>query len=207
MRWGRPMIRAALYARVSTMDQDPELQLVELRQLAAQRGWTATEYIDHGVSGVRASRPALNRLLADAQAGRLDLVAVWRLDRLGRSVLDLVNILSQLDTAHVGFTSQHDPGIDTTTPVGRLLFQIVGAFAEFERNLIRERTRAGLARARARGVQLGRPGRLLNRAAVEAAVTAQGSIRGAARTLGLAESTLREFLQRGVQTAARKTSP
>lgn len=184
----------ALYARVSTVDQDPELQLHELRELAAARGWTCREYIDHGVSGSRFRRPALDKLLAEAQAGRVELVVVWRLDRLGRSLLDLVRLLHQFNAWSVGFISACDQGMDTTTPIGRLVFQLVAAFAEFEASLIRERTRAGLARARARGVQLGRPHRDLTPAQAAAALAEHGSERKAARALDVPRTTLRDRL-------------
>jgi len=192
--------RAALYARVSTLDQDPELQLRELRELAIQRGWKASEYIDHGVSGAHFKRPGLDRLLADAQAGKLDLVAVWRLDRLGRSVIDLVRIVLQLHEWKVQFVSQHDAGLDTTTPVGQLVFQILAAFAEFERNLLRERTRAGIARARDRGVTLGRPKAGVTSAEAEAAVNRHGSQRAAARALGVAAATVKQRILRGADS-------
>lgn len=150
--------RVALYARVSTADQDVGLQLEELRELASQRGWKiVNEYVDAGVSGATTARPSLDRMLADAQAGRLDLVVVWKLDRLGRSLQHILSVLDQLACWGVGFTSARDPGIDTTSPAGRLLLQVLGAFAEFERGLIRERVRAGLERARSRGTRLGRP--------------------------------------------------
>ena len=121
-------------------------------------GWVmAGEYLDEGVSGAQDYRPGLDRLLADAQASRLDLVVVWRLDRLGRSLQHLLKLLDELTSYGVGFTSLRDPGIDTTTASGRLLLQLLGAFAEFERNLIVERVRAGIARAQANGVHCGRP--------------------------------------------------
>lgn len=184
------MTRVALYARVSTVDQDPQVQLDELRALAAQRGWTAVEYIDHGVSAARLRMPARERMLEDAKRGRLDLVVVWRLDRLGRSVLDLLHVLHGLTSSGVGFLSVRDPGLDTTSAVGRLLVQLLAAFAEFERALIIERTRAGLARARARGTHLGRPMASVSEADAEAAVREHGSIRAAARALGVSVGTL-----------------
>lgn len=187
--------RVALYARVSTFDQDPELQLRELRELARQRGWgPVAEYIDHGVSGTRFKRPGLDRLLADAQAGRLDVVAVWRLDRLGRSSLDLVRTVLQLERWRVQFVSLRDPGMDTTTSMGRLIFQILAAFAEFEKNLNSERTRAGLARARERGVRLGRPLAQVTPEAAAEAVRQHGTIEAAARAFGVSRATLRARL-------------
>ncbi len=131
----RPALpRVALYARVSTTGkgQDVGLQLDELRAVAAQRGWRLIgEYVDDGVSGKREKRPSLDRLLADAKRARFDVVLVWKLDRLARSLQHLLRLLSDLDAAGVGFASLRDPGIDTTTPTGRLLLQLLGAFADY----------------------------------------------------------------------------
>jgi DNA invertase Pin-like site-specific DNA recombinase len=152
--------RVALYARVSTAGkgQNTEVQLVELRQVAQLRGWQVVdEYVDEGESGTKDSRPALDRMVTDAQAGKLDLVAVWKLDRLGRSLAHLLRLLDQLQSWGVGFVSLRDAGIDTTTAAGRLMLQLVGAFAEFERELIRERVIAGVRRAQAQGKHCGRP--------------------------------------------------
>jgi DNA invertase Pin-like site-specific DNA recombinase len=150
--------RVALYARVSTFaGQNPEMQLVELREYAARRGWQVIEeYVDHGVSGAKESRPALNRLMADAKQRRFDVVAVWKIDRFGRSLKHLVNALADLESLGVAFVSLKD-SLDLTTASGRLLFQLVAAMAEFERSLIQERVRAGIRNARAKGRRLGRP--------------------------------------------------
>lgn len=190
-------VRAALYARVSTTDhgQDVGLQLDELRQVAAQRGWTVTEYVDDGVSGAAESRPSLDRMLEDARAGRLDLVAVWRLDRLGRSVSHLVGLLGELEAHHVGFASLRDAGIDTTTPTGRLLLHLLAAFAEFERSLIRERVQAGVDRARARGVRLGRPPVDVPVAAAVELLDGGHGLKDVARMLRVNRNTLRRRLQ------------
>src|SRR5512147_427430 len=152
--------RVALYARVSTLNgQDPEMQLRELREYASRRGWTiAGEYIDQGVSGSKDSRPALNRLMVDVRQRRADAVLVWKLDRFGRSLKHLVNAIADLEALGVVFVSLRD-NLDLTTPSGRLMFQIIGAMAEFERALIQERVRAGLRNARAKGKRLGRPHR------------------------------------------------
>src|SRR5882762_5207824 len=149
----------ALYARVSTTGhgQDPEMQMRELREYAASRGWSVVEeYIDRGVSGAKASRPALNRLMADAQRRKIDMVLVWKLDRFGRSLRHLVNAIAELEALGVAFVSLRD-NLDLTTPSGRLMFQIIGAMAEFERSLIQERVKAGLRNAIAKGKKLGRP--------------------------------------------------
>jgi DNA invertase Pin-like site-specific DNA recombinase len=152
-------LRAAIYARVSTLNhcQDPELQLRELREFAHARGFQITrEYVDRGVSGSKESRPELNRLMTDAQQRKFDAVMVWKLDRFARSLKHLINALAQFEALGVAFVSLRD-NLDLTTPSGRLMFQIIGAMAEFERSLIQERVRAGLQHARSKGQRLGRP--------------------------------------------------
>jgi DNA invertase Pin-like site-specific DNA recombinase len=153
-----PIIRVALYARVSTLNnQDPEMQLAELREYAGRRGWEIVEeFTDQGISGCQESRPALNRMMSDACRRRFDAVLVWKIDRFGRSLKHLVNALAELAALGVAFISLRD-NIDLSTPSGRLMFQIIGAMAEFERALIQERVRAGLRNARAKGRRLGRP--------------------------------------------------
>ena len=147
--------RAALYARVSTITgQNPELQISELNEYAARRGWpVVAEFVDR-VSGAKESRPALNRLMADARQRKFDVVVVWKIDRFGRSLRHLVNALAELEAVGVPFISLHD-NLDLSTPSGRLMFQIIGAMAEFERALIRERVQAGLANAKKKGKKLG----------------------------------------------------
>jgi DNA invertase Pin-like site-specific DNA recombinase len=151
--------RVAIYARVSTTNhgQDAGLQTRDLRQFAEARGWQlADEYVDSGVSGARDSRPELNRLMADAKRRRFDVVLVWKLDRFGRSLRHLVNALAEFESLGIAFVSLSD-NLDLSTPSGRLMFQIIGAMAEFERALIQERVRAGIRNARAKGKRLGRP--------------------------------------------------
>jgi DNA invertase Pin-like site-specific DNA recombinase len=158
---GEDSVKVAFYARVSTADkgQDPELQLRELRARADTSGWeVAAEYVDRGVSGTKERRPELDRLMRDANRGAFQAVAVWKLDRFGRSLRHLVNAIAELEARGIAFISLRD-NIDLSTPAGRLMFQIIGAMAEFERALIAERVRAGLAVARARGKRLGRPRR------------------------------------------------
>jgi DNA invertase Pin-like site-specific DNA recombinase len=153
------MKRAAIYLRVSTNGQTTENQRLELERVAAQRGWQAIEvYEDSGISGAkgRDSRPAFDRMLRDALAGKFDIVAAWSVDRLGRSLQDLVGFLSDLQATGRDLYL-HQQAIDTSTPSGRAMFQMLGVFAEFERGMIRERVNAGLARATAKGIKLGRP--------------------------------------------------
>ena len=130
------------------------MQLRELREYASRRGWIVTEeYVDQGVSGSKETRPALTRLMADACQRRFDAVLVWKVDRFGRSLKHLVNALAELGALGVAFVSLRD-NLDLSTPSGRLMFQIIGAMAEFERALIQERVRAGLRNARAKGKRL-----------------------------------------------------
>jgi DNA invertase Pin-like site-specific DNA recombinase len=155
----RKVKRAALYLRVSTDDQTVENQRLALEATCEQRGWEVVQiYADNGISGAkgRDKRPGLDALLKDAVRGKFDVVLAWAMDRLGRSLLDLLTTLNELDAANVALVL-HQQAIDTTTPAGRMFFQVTGAFAEFERAMIRSRVNAGLARARARGAKLGRP--------------------------------------------------
>src|ERR1019366_1103001 len=152
-------MNAAIYARVSTRDkgQDPEMQLTELREFATKRGWqVAGEFVDIGVSGSKDSRPQLDAMMRLAKARKLDVIAVWKLDRFGRSLRHLVDALAELNAVGCAFVSLRD-NLDLTTPAGRMMFHVIGAMAEFERELIRERVKAGLAHARAKGQRLGRP--------------------------------------------------
>jgi DNA invertase Pin-like site-specific DNA recombinase len=148
-------MKVALYARVSTDEQEPENQLVELRRYAQARGWESVEFVDKGVSGSKDRRPALDELVAAAKRRRFDTVVCWRLDRLGRNLRHLILLLDELQALGVSFVSLGE-GIDATTPAGRLQLAVLGAIAQFERDRIIERVRAGLARAKAQGQRLGR---------------------------------------------------
>jgi DNA invertase Pin-like site-specific DNA recombinase len=151
--------RAAIYVRVSTDKQTVENQLRELRQIAERRGWEVVkEYQDAGISGSkgRDGRSGLDEMLKDAQRRRFDVVMAWAIDRLGRSLIDLLGTIQTLEACSVDLYLDQQ-SIDTTTPAGRLMFQVTGAFAEFERSMIRQRVRAGLKRAVERGATLGRP--------------------------------------------------
>ena len=188
-------MRAAIYARVSTLDQEPENQLGELRQYVGARSWTSVEYVDKGVSGSKDRRPALDALIKDAKRRRFDVLVCWRLDRLGRNLKHLVTLLDELQALGVAFVSLAE-GIDATTPAGKLQMHILGAIAEFERARIAERVRAGLARARANGRRLGqKPLAILSR---DLDRTAHLSVRRAAAELGIPRSVLhRARLSRG----------
>ena len=180
-------MRAALYSRVSTLDQEPENQLTELRRYVAARDWGATEYCDRGVSGAKDRRPALDLLLKDARRRRFDVLIVWRLDRLGRNLRHLILLLEELQALGVAFVSLGE-GIDATTPAGKLQLHILAAIAEFERARIAERVKAGLARVRASGRRLGRPPAHMEADAVSR--TAHLSVREAATALGVSRSAL-----------------
>jgi DNA invertase Pin-like site-specific DNA recombinase len=190
--------RVALYARVSTSNgqQDPEMQLRELREYAERRGWQIAEvYTDAGVSGSKDSRPALNRLMIDAKQRRFDAVLVWKLDRFGRSLRHLVNALAELEALGVAFVSLRD-NLDLATPSGRLMFQIIGAMAEFERSLIQERVKAGLRNAKAKGKRLGRPPVVLDQVEVLELRKLGKSWRAIAEKLGVGVGTVHRIAQR-----------
>jgi DNA invertase Pin-like site-specific DNA recombinase len=181
-----------VYARVSTTDQNPENQLAELRRYVAARGWTAVEYVDRGVSGAKDRRPALDQLLADAKRRRVDVLVCWRLDRLGRNLKHLITLLDELQALGVAFVSLAE-GIDATTPAGRLQMHLLGSIAEFERDRIRERVRAGLARRAAQGKPLGRPRQTINLDDLER--TAALSSRAAGRLLGVSHAAVHRARQ------------
>ena len=188
--------RVALYARVSTLNgQDPEMQLRELREYASRRGWQISEeYVDQGISGSKESRPSLNRMMSDAHQRKVDAVLVWKIDRFGRSLKHLVNSIAELGALGVAFVSLRD-NLDLSTPSGRLMFQIIGAMAEFERSLIQERVRAGLRNARAKGRQLGRPRRVVNRDRVLQMRTDGQPWRAISAELGVGVATLYRLAQ------------
>jgi DNA invertase Pin-like site-specific DNA recombinase len=149
--------KAAIYTRVSTMDQHPEMQREELIDYVKRRGWNLyKEYSDKGMSGAVERRPALDALLEDCRRGKIDIVVVWKFDRFARSLKQLLNALELFRTLNVGFVSCTE-SIDTSLPHGEMLFQIMGAIAQWERSLIGERVKAGLHHARSQGKRLGRP--------------------------------------------------
>ncbi|MBR1151707.1 recombinase family protein [Bradyrhizobium sp. JYMT SZCCT0428] len=162
MNAAKRTLRVALYVRVSTDHQTVKNQQLELEAAAQRHGWTvAGVFRDQGISGAkgRDERPGLDKLLRAVARKEFDLVAAWSVDRIGRSLIDLVGTLQELHAKHVDLYL-HQQGIDTTTPSGKAMFQLMGVFAEFERAMLRERVNAGLARARAEGIQLGRPAKV-----------------------------------------------
>ena len=191
---GKAVTRAALYARVSTTGQTAENQLLALRAFTAARGWTAAEFVDHGVSGAKEKRPALEALLASVRARRVDVLVCVKLDRLARSVHHLVAMVREFEVLGVDLVVL-DQAIDTTTPAGRLLFHVLAAISEFERDLIRDRVLAGLRRARAQGVRIGRPRSVVPVGRARVLLAEGQSLRQVATTLGIAASTLAAAVQ------------
>jgi DNA invertase Pin-like site-specific DNA recombinase len=185
--------RVALYLRVSTDGQTTENQRLALEAVAAQRGWTVVAvYEDAGISGAkgRDKRPGLDAMLKNASQARFDVAMAWALDRLGRSLADLIGTLRELEAGSVDLFL-HQQAIDTTTPAGRMFFHVTGAFAEFEREMIRSRVNAGLDRARAKGVQLGRP-KVTGKTeqAIRELLAAGTGMLKVAKTLGVGVSTV-----------------
>jgi DNA invertase Pin-like site-specific DNA recombinase len=160
------MKRVALYCRVSTVDQHPETQLLDLRQFAAQKGFQLVqEYVDHGICGARARRPALDKMMEDARRHKFDVLLVWSCDRLARSTKHLLQTLDELNGFGIQFLSQRE-AIDTEGPLGRAIIVIVSAMAELERCIIIERVRAGMRRAKLEGRRIGRQPLQVNLAAL-----------------------------------------
>jgi DNA invertase Pin-like site-specific DNA recombinase len=182
--------RAAIYARVSTHNgQNPEMQLDEVREFCRRRAWKIVgEYVDEGITGSKEHRPALDRLLSDSRKRLVDAVVVYRYDRFARSLRQLVNALDEFSALGIDFVSLHE-GVDTSTPNGRLVFGIFASIAEFERELIRDRVRSGLALAKSRGRKLGRP-RVAVDASRIAALRSQGQSWGTIhRETGIGKGT------------------
>lgn len=202
---GQP--RAAIYARVSTSDQSADMQLAELREHARRRGWTiAGEYVDSGVSGAKSSRPQLDMMMADARRRRFDLVICWRFDRFARSTGHLLAALEEFHGLGVDFVSLHE-SIDTSTPLGRMVFTVVAAVAELERSIIVERVRAGIARARAKGKRLGRPpGSGIDAGQVQRLLAEGLSTRAVAAKLGIGVGSVCRA-SKAFQKSPRKSGP
>lgn len=196
--------RAAIYARVSTDNQTTDNQLRELRAVAERMGWALDgEYIDQGISGAkgRDQRPAFDKMLKAAARREFDVIMAWSVDRLGRSLQHLVAFLGEVHAKGIDLYL-HQQGIDTTTPAGKALFQMCGVFAEFERAMIQERVRAGLARAVAQGKRLGRPrvDAKVERAILEARAKGTG-IRTIARRLGVGTGTVQRVVAEAKRAA------
>ena len=184
-------MKVAIYVRCSTRDkgQDTEVQARELREYAERRGWTIVEEFSDYVSGAKEFRPALDEMMKAAKRRKFDAVLCWKLDRVGRSLKHLVNLLAELEAVGVALVSFSD-NLDLTTPQGRLMFQIIGAMAEFERSLTVERVRAGLAHARAKGKKLGRPAVAVDATKVRALRQAGKSFEQIGETLGVSAASV-----------------
>lgn len=188
----------AVYARVSTVGhgQSPEMQTREMREFAERRGWQLVEsYIDEGFSGSKSSRPALDRLMADAHRRKFDVVIVWKFDRFARSVSHLLRALETFNALGIAFVSLSE-SLDTSTPAGKMIFTVLGAVAELERSLIAERVRAGLRNARAKGKKLGRPRCVVDAARIARLRESGTSWRKIARQMGCSAKTCRRAGQK-----------
>ncbi len=182
-------LRVAIYARVSTLDQSTDSQLLDLRRYVRERGWHLyREYTDNGVSGTKDSRPALNELMNDAKKRRFDTVLVWRFDRFARSTKHLILALEEFRNLGIDFVSFQE-NIDTSSPLGSAIFTIISAVAQLERDIIAERVKAGLRRAKENGKKLGRPKVKVDLDQVKALHSQGYSTRAIAQELGLTKST------------------
>jgi len=191
-------MRVAVYARVSTIGhgQDTEVQLREMREYCERRGWQIVEeYQDVGISGTKSTRPALDRLMADAHKRRFDVVAVWKFDRFARSVSHLLRALKTFGALGIDFVSFSEQ-MDTSTPAGKMVFTILGAVAELERSLIVERIKAGLRNARAKGKRLGRPRKFVSASKIADLRQRGASWRVIARQMGVSAKTARRAGQK-----------
>jgi len=187
--------RAALYTRVSSLDQNPETQSLDLRQMAAQRGYEIVqEYVDR-ISGVKAKRRGLDQMMADARRGRFDIVLVWASDRLARSVRHFLEVLDEFNRLNIEFVSFREQ-IDTGGPLGRAIVVIIGAIAELERNLIIERVRAGMRRARLEGTHIGRNPLTLDHEAIHRERCQGQSLRQIAKGHRISTATVQRVLRK-----------
>ena len=189
------MKRAALYMRVSIVDQHPETQLFDLRQMAAQRGYEIVQEFTDRISGAKARRPGLDQMMADARRGRFDVVLVWASDRIARSVKHFLEVLDELNRLNIEFISFRE-NIDTGGPLGRAIVVIIAAIAELERSLIIERVRAGMRRARLEGTHIGRQPLMLDDEAIHRARGQGQSIRQIAKGHRISTATVQRVLHR-----------
>jgi DNA invertase Pin-like site-specific DNA recombinase len=188
-------MKVALYARVSTDDkgQSPEMQLRDFNEFVSRRGWTVyKEYVDVA-SGSKESRPQLDRLMRDAAQRKFDVVLVWKFDRFARSVKHLISALNEFNALGIGFVS-YTQNIDTTTPMGKVMFTMLAAFAEFERDTIIERVNAGIRNAKAKGVHCGRPVLVCDEKAILTRFKAHESQRSIAREMGISAATVKRVV-------------
>ena len=193
------MKRAALYMRVSTVDQHPETQLYDLRQMAGQRGYEIVEQYEDRISGAKARRPGLDGLMRDARRGRFDVLLVWASDRIARSTKHFLEVLDELNRLNIEFVSFREQ-IDTGGPLGRAVVVIIGAIAELERSLIVERVRAGMRRARLEGRHIGRKPLDLDHAAICRDRCRGQSLRQIARCYRISTATVQRVLHEHAPT-------
>jgi len=189
------MKRIAIYARVSTTDQSTESQLLDLRRYTRERGWNIfKEYVDEGISGTKDSRPALNELMNDAKKRRFDVVLVWRFDRFARSTKHLILALEEFKNLGIDFVSYQE-NIDTSSPLGSAIFTIISAVAQLERDIIAERVKAGLRRAKKNGKKLGRPRAEVSKGEIYRLHSHGLSLRKIATQLNISKSTVAKYLK------------
>jgi DNA invertase Pin-like site-specific DNA recombinase len=189
------MKRAALYMRVSTVEQHPETQLHDLRQMAAQRGFEIVKEYTERISGAKAKRPGLDAMMADGRRGRFDVVLVWASDRIARSTKHFLDVLDELNRINIEYVSFRE-NIDNAGPLGRAIVVIIGAIAELERSLIVERVRAGMRRARLEGQRIGRAPLVLDDVAIQQDRRQGQSIRQIARGHSVSTATIQRVLRK-----------
>ncbi len=188
-------LRVAIYARVSTLDQSTDSQLLDLRRYTRERGWHLyREYTDDGISGTKDSRPALNELMNDARKRRFDTVLVWRFDRFARSTKHLILALEEFRNLGIDFVSYQE-NIDTSSPLGSAIFTIISAVAQLERDIIAERVKAGLRRAKQNGKKLGRPRGTVDVEEVQRLRSEGLSLRKIGNQLGVSRTTVGQMLK------------
>jgi DNA invertase Pin-like site-specific DNA recombinase len=195
-------MRAIIYARVSTGEQDSGMQVREMLEFSERRGWEHDVLTD-SISGAKEKRPGLDQLMALARKRKCDVVLVYKFDRFARSLRHLLNALEEFEALGVAFISLHD-NIDTTTPAGRLMFQIVGAFAEFERSIIRQRVRSGVAHARSQGIKLGRPRVIADIEKIRTLRNEGLSLRGIGNRLGISHASVIRALNGGTKSSVSR---
>ena len=188
------MKRAALYSRVSTYDQNPQTQILDLRQMATQRGYEVVAEFTDKISGTKSKRPGLDQMMADARRGRFDVVMTWACDRIARSTRHFLEVLDELSRLKIEYVSFRE-NIDTGGPLGRAIVVIIGAVAELERNLIIERVRAGMRRARLEGQHIGRNPLVLDNLAIQQDRHQGQSIRQIAKGHRVSTATVQRVLR------------
>jgi DNA invertase Pin-like site-specific DNA recombinase len=197
------MKRAVLYTRVSTVDQNLETQLLDLRQMAAQRGLEIVQEYSDKISGVKAKRPGLDQMMVDARRGKFDVVLVWASDRIARSVKHFLEVLDELNRLNIEYVSFRE-NIDSSGPLGRAVVVIIGAIAELERSLIVERVRAGMRRAKLDGTHIGRNPLILDHEAIHSERCQGHSLRQIAKNNRISTATVQRVLHRYAPTSQEK---